>query len=70
MSTAKKPGRVLPFSPSYILVKRCPDGRQININLNSEIELRKHLTAMWDCTPGYSVTAVISLPTGTFSTML
>ena len=47
---------------TFLLVKRCHDGRCININFGSEAELREHLVAMWENTPGYSVVAVVTMP--------
>lgn len=47
---------------SYTLLKRCPDGRVISINMETEAGLRKHLEAMWWYTEGYSVVAVVSVP--------
>lgn len=46
----------------YLLVKQCPDGKCININLKDEAELREHLNAMWNYTTGYSVVAVVAVP--------
>ena len=46
----------------FILIKSCPNGSTVNIHLESEVELRKHLEAMWRVTPGYSVIAVVSAP--------
>lgn len=65
MSKTKRPafaGTSATVGSAFLLVKRCPDGRSININLASENELREHLNAMWECTPGYSVVAVVTMP--------
>ena len=47
---------------SYTLLKRCPDGRVISLNMEDEAALRRHLEAMWRYTEGYSVVAVVSVP--------
>jgi hypothetical protein len=49
---------------SYTLLKRCPDGRVISLNMEDEAALREHLEAMWMWrhTAGYSVVAVVSVP--------
>jgi molybdopterin-guanine dinucleotide biosynthesis protein A len=46
----------------YTLLKRCPDGRVISLNMVNEAALREHLEAMWQYTEGYSVVAVVSVP--------
>jgi len=65
MKTNRRPASVgtsATAGSAFLLVKRCPDGRYININFDSEAELREHLVAMWECTPGYSVVAVVTIP--------
>ena len=47
---------------SYMLLKRCPDGRVISLNMGTEADLREHLEAMWRYTKGCSVVAVVSVP--------
>ena len=65
MSNTKRPasaGTSATVGSAFLLVKRCPDGRCININLQDEEELRGHLEAMWRVTPDYHVVAVIQMP--------
>ena len=49
----------------FILTKRCPDGRVISLDMTSEAAVREHLEAMWRYTEGYSLVAVISVPSNT-----
>jgi hypothetical protein len=47
---------------AFILAKKCPDGRVINIQFPDELELQDHLMAMWQFTTGYEIIAVFRLP--------
>ena len=65
MKTNRRPasaGTSATAGSAFLLVKRCPDGQCININLDSEAKLRAHLVSMWEYTSGYSVVAVVMMP--------
>ena len=47
---------------SYTLMKRCPDGHVVSLNMQDEFALREHLETMWRYTKGYSLVAVVSVP--------
>lgn len=46
----------------FMLVKKCPDGSIANVLLQSEYQLREHLTAMWKHTEGYSIISIFIVP--------
>lgn len=47
---------------ALVLVKRCPDGKQVSLRFPDETELRTHLLSMWRYTSGYSIVAVYLVP--------
>jgi hypothetical protein len=47
---------------AFILAKKCPDGRVINLQFPDELELQDHLMAMWQFTTGYEIVAVFRVP--------
>jgi len=47
---------------AFLLVKLCPDGKTINLRMESEAALREHVEAMWRYTNGYHLVAVVPLP--------
>ena len=47
---------------AFLLSKRCPDGRVITLNLESEKALQEHVESMWRYTPGFSLVAVVMVP--------
>ena len=56
--------RLLPEASgsAFLLVKLCPDGKTINLRMESEAALREHVEAMWRYTNGYHLVAVVPSP--------